>query len=54
MFFSSLSVAIYSLGEERASLGAFRPFVRFALVWFCLFPLFLVSGKDAVCDCGTP
>ena len=31
--------AITSLGEERASLGAFRTFVRFALVWFCLFPV---------------
>ena len=39
MFFSPFSVAINSLGEERASLGAFRTFVRFALVWFCLFPL---------------
>ena len=25
--------------EERASLGAFRAFVRFVFVWFCLFPL---------------
>ena len=32
-------IAITSLEEERASLGAFRMFVRFALVWFCLFPL---------------
>ena len=24
---------------ERANLSAFRTFVRFALVWFCLFPL---------------
>ena len=41
MFFSPFSIAITSLGEERASLGAFRTFVRFALdnVWFCLFPL---------------
>ena len=30
-------------GFERANLGAFRTFVRFALVWFCLF--FLVSGR---------
>ena len=37
--FSPFSIAITSLGEERASLGAFRMFVRFALVWFCLFPL---------------
>ena len=39
VFFSPFSIAITSLGEERASLGAFRTFVRFALVWFCLFPL---------------
>ena len=39
MFYSPFSIAITSLGEERASLGAFRTFVRFALVWFCLFPL---------------
>ena len=39
LFFSPLSIAITSLGEERASLGAFRTFVRFAFVWFCLFPL---------------
>ena len=32
-------VAITSLGEERANFSAFRTFVRFALVWFCLFPL---------------
>ena len=39
MFFSSLSIAITSLGEERATLSASHTFVRFALVWFCLFPL---------------
>ena len=39
VFFSPFSNAIISLGEEIASLGAFRTFVRFALVWFCLFPL---------------
>ena len=33
------SIAISSLGEERANLSAFRTFVRLALVWFCLFPL---------------
>ena len=39
-FFSTFSIAITSLGEERANLTkAFRTFVRFALVWFCLFPL---------------
>ena len=39
VFFSPFSIAITSLGEERAHLSAFRSFVRFALVWFCLFPL---------------
>ena len=39
VFFSHFSIAITSLGEERANLSAFRTFVRFALVWFCLFPL---------------
>ena len=39
MFFSPFSIAIASLGEERADLSAFRTFLRFALVWFCLFPL---------------
>ena len=38
----NFSIAITSLGEERANLSAFRTFVLFvlfALVWFCLFPL---------------
>ena len=39
VFFSPFSIAITSLGEERANLSAFRIFVRFVLVWFCLFPL---------------
>ena len=39
VFFSPLSIAIISRGEERANLSAFHTFVRFALVWFCLFPL---------------
>ena len=39
---SPFSIAISSLGEERANLSAFRTFVRFALVWFCLFSLPLV------------
>ena len=62
--FSPFSIAITSLGEERANLSAFRTFVRFA--WFCLFPLVCsiclvlpVSssswclGRAAVCECGT-
>ena len=39
VFFSPFSIAITSLGEERANLSDFRTFVRFALVWFCLFSL---------------
>ena len=34
-----VSIAITSLGEERANLSAFRSFVRFVLVWICRFPL---------------
>ena len=32
VFFSDFSIAITSLGEERANLSAFRTFVRFAVV----------------------
>ena len=38
-FFSHFSIAITSLGEERANLSAFRTFVRFVLVWICRFSL---------------
>ena len=37
--FSPFSIEITSLREESANLSAFRVFVRFVLVWFCLFPL---------------
>ena len=39
VIFSPFSIAMTSLGEERANLGAFRTFVRVVLVWFCRFPL---------------
>ena len=39
MSFSPFSIAITSLGEERANLSAFRTFVRLVLVWICRFPL---------------
>ena len=39
VFFSPFSIAITSLGEERANLSVFRTFVRFVLVWICWFPL---------------
>ena len=35
------SIAITSLGEERANLSAFRTFVRFVLVKICRFSLLL-------------
>ena len=39
VFFSPFSIAITSLGEERANLSAFHTFVRFVLVWICRFSL---------------
>ena len=39
LFFSPFSIAITSLWEERANLSAFRTFVRFVRVLFCLCPL---------------
>ena len=39
VLFSTLSIEIPSLGEERVNLSPFRTFVRFVLVWFCWFPL---------------
>ena len=67
IFFSPFSIAITSLGEERANLSAFRTFVRFVLFFFFFFFFFLllfwflsVSSSSlclkraTVCDCGTP
>ena len=45
VLFRPFSIATTSLGEERAYLSAFRTFIRFALVWFCLFPLSLGAWK---------
>ena len=39
VFFSPFSIAITSLGEERANLSAFSTFVRLVLVRICRFPL---------------
>ena len=44
LFFSPFSIAMTSLGEERANLSAFRTFVRFVLVWICWFPLGVWEG----------
>ena len=51
VFFSPFSIAITSHGEEGANLSAFRAFVRFALVKFCLT---LGLGRAAACDCCPP
>ena len=50
VFFSPFSIAITSLGEERANLSAFRTFVRFVLVWICWFrlPLGVWEGLRSV------
>ena len=45
VFFSPFSIAITSLGEERATLSAFRTFVRFVLFRFVGFLFLLGSGK---------
>ena len=37
VFVSPFSIAITSLGEEKANLSAFRTFVRFVLVRICRF-----------------
>ena len=39
LFFNPFSIAITSLGEERANLSAFRTFVPFVLVSVCWLPL---------------
>ena len=42
VFFSPFSIAITSLGEERANLNGFRTFARFVVIWICRLPLPLV------------
>ena len=44
VFFSPFSIAITSVGEERANLSAFRTFVRFVLVWICRFVIMALPG----------
>ena len=46
VFFSPFSIAITSLGEERANLNAFHMFDRFVLFGFVGFLFLLMSGKD--------
>ena len=54
VFFSHFSIAVTSLGEERANPSAFRTFVRFVLVWFCLSSSSSCLGWAVACDSGTP
>ena len=53
MCFSLFSIAITSLGEERANLSALRAFF-FALIIFVCFLFLFVSGKGCGFACGTP
>ena len=53
VFFSPASIAITSLGEERANVSAFRMFVRLALDWFCLSSSWYLE-RVATYECGTP
>ena len=50
VFFSPFSIAITSLGEERADLSAFRTLFRFVLVYICRFslPLWVWEGLQFV------
>ena len=54
VFFSPFSIAITSLGEERANLSAFRTFVRYACLDLSVSSSSWGLGRAAVCDCGTP
>ena len=55
MFFSPFSIASTSLGEEKASLGAFRTFVRIcAYLYLSVSSSSWCLGRAAVCNCGTP
>ena len=54
VFFSLFSIAITSLGEERANLSAFRTFVRFVCLDLSVSSSSWGLGRAAVCDCGTP
>ena len=62
------SIAMTSIGKERANLSAFGMFVRLTLVWLCRFPLppgvweglrFVIVAFPGhfsylVCNCGNP
>ena len=54
VFFSPFSIAITSLGEERANLSAFRTCSICACLELSVFSSSWGLGRAAVCDCGTP
>ena len=55
VFLSPFSIAITSLGEERANLSAFRTFFSIcACLDLSVSSSFWGLGRAAVCDCGTP
>ena len=56
VFFSPFSIAITSLGEERANLNAFCTFVRsiYARLVLSVSSSSWCLGRAAVCDYGTP
>ena len=54
VFFSPISIAITSLGEERANLRAFRTFFFFFDLRLFGFVCFLFLLVSAAFDCGTP
>ena len=53
VFFCPFSIAITSLGEERANLMLFVCLIDLRLFGFVGFLFLLMSGKGC-CDCGTP
>ena len=54
VFFSPFSIAITSLGEERANLRVFVRLFGLCLFEFVGFLYLLGLGRAAVCDCSTP
>ena len=54
VFFSPFSIAITSLGEERANLSAFRRICSVACLDLLVSSSSWGLGRAAVCDCGTP
>ena len=54
VFFCPFSIAITSLGEERANLCAFCTFFNLHLLVLSVSSSSWCLVKAAVCDCGTP